>query len=167
MTVMQDLLSSRSGHWRDAFYWFLYAVVGSLLPIWGSIILFALLGTWPGWDFFFSHGEFYIYSASFLSPMLYILHKIARVTVITVLTYFFVVACAILFAGTAMSSVAQAETPIDLAFLKYSSYLLLLLSMAITYVSKVRENVRLSSDPETLRRSEVDELENEVNRLGE
>lgn len=156
--------SSHSVSREKASYWFLYAVFGSLLPIWGSAILLMYLGQWEKADPLFSHGEYFIYAASFLSPTLYTLHT-WRVGITSVVTYFILLACAVLFAGTVARGAFQGADPINESFLEMSSYFCLVAAMLITYITKVRENIHSDTDLPAINRGGVDKLEHNVDEL--
>ena len=61
--------------WINTTEWFLYTLIGGLVPLWLGAILLSLTSSWRGWDFFVVNGEFALYSASLLAPTIHILVK--------------------------------------------------------------------------------------------
>jgi hypothetical protein len=53
--------------------WLFFTLIGGVLPTWGAVIIFALIGQSLTWSLFVSHGEFALYSASLIAPMFYTL----------------------------------------------------------------------------------------------
>jgi hypothetical protein len=165
MTVLEELRAAGKDNLREAFYWFVFSVFGSLLPIVVSTLLFGMWGKWPGFDFFFSHGEYYIYGASFLCPALYILWRIANIKLLTMLALVLLVGAVTLFAGALATTTPGFAYPLQQPFLKYTSYCVLFCSMLIAWVTKVIENMRLGTDLATESSEAIDKLGEDFDKL--
>lgn len=165
MDLVSELREATHSHWKDALLWSFLVVVGSLLPLWGGALLFQLFGSWPGFTFFLSHGEFYIYSAAILSPTLYTLHSIYRVNVFTVLSYVILLSSAILFAGTASRHTADLQVTVDEQFLRMSSVVLLSYSVVFTFLTKVAENVKRVPDLAKMKQDDFEALDRGLDAL--
>ncbi len=59
-------------HLKDSTEWFLYTIVGSLVPVWAGAVLYWIAPGGVSWLDFASHGEFALYSAALLAPAIYI-----------------------------------------------------------------------------------------------
>ena len=55
---------------------FIWSIVAALIPLWLGLLLLAAYGKWDwNWLIFLEKGEFYLYSAAFLTNSIYILRK--------------------------------------------------------------------------------------------
>src|SRR6266571_6014410 len=61
----------RSDAWRSGYLWLGWAVIGGLLPLWGTALLFLLFGKNIALYEFLRNGEFVLYAASFIGGSMY------------------------------------------------------------------------------------------------
>lgn len=73
--VINLIKSATKEQWINTAEWFLYTLIGGLVPLWLGVIILMVTSSWRGWDFFVVNGEFALYSASLLAPTIHILVK--------------------------------------------------------------------------------------------
>lgn len=73
--VFRLIKAATKEQWVNTTEWFLFTLIGGLVPLWLGIILLKVTSSWRGWDFFVINGEFALYSASLLAPTIHILIK--------------------------------------------------------------------------------------------
>jgi hypothetical protein len=78
MAILRSLRDSSSGHWLDAFQWLCWNVICGLMPIWLPIIFRYLFEQKISINIITEHGEFALYSASFLGTALYLVLRDVR-----------------------------------------------------------------------------------------
>lgn len=72
LTFLETIRHAKRSHVVDSVVWFLFTIVGGLLPVWGGAVLLWIAPGNVHWLDFASHGEFALYSAALLAPAIYI-----------------------------------------------------------------------------------------------
>jgi hypothetical protein len=171
----QNLWAALTGatpeHWNDSVKWFVYTLVGSLLPIWGSWLLLPVLSQSVNWSDFVRHGEFALYSAAFLSPALYLITRDVALApfvhrqLFALSTIVLIVCSALLFAGvTAATKGSIHGIVLDENVLIKVSIPLLLLSSLVAFVVTVLDNARLRPDVRRLAAASEQQLEKDFDK---
>jgi hypothetical protein len=158
--------ASTKQHWWDTILWFLFTVLVSLLPVWGSCIIFGLFSLPIKFETFISGGEFAIYSAALLAPVLYTILKELGApfrprTIVGLLAIVFLMVSAILFAGvTAGTRTSEGSSPIkiNIAFLATVSVILFILSAILTFFVKLIDTIAAAPDIYDMRTKETETL---------
>jgi len=65
-------LSFNSDPFRSGYLWFIWNVIASLLPLWGTAFLFWIFGKHISLYDTLKHGEFVLYSAAFVGGAMYV-----------------------------------------------------------------------------------------------
>jgi len=172
MSIRKTLKSSRREHWKDAFIYLILTMIGNLAPFWVSFSLSLLIGQWTGWLGFFRHGEFYIYSASILTSILYlVVYKSSQKYKMTnVLLLVLVAISAVLFAGVTIEGILSTLSipiPINVGFLFFSSFIIFLISVFLFFSLNLFENIRTSPDYAKIEKISYTNLENRLDNLRE
>src|SRR5438034_10075121 len=160
------LTATTREHWNNSLKSFIYTLVGSLLPIWGSWLLLPILSQSVDWSDFVKHREFALYSAAFLSPALYLITRdVAQAPFVhrqlfALSTIVLIVCAALLFAGvTAATKGSIHGIVLDEKVLIKVSIPLLLLSSLVAFVVTVLDNARLRPDVRRLAAGSERQLE--------
>jgi hypothetical protein len=75
MDFIRSIKDSNSDHWIEALQWLLWNVIGGLMPIWLPLMILYFFQQKISLNIFTDHGEFALYSASFLGTALYVVLK--------------------------------------------------------------------------------------------
>lgn len=133
--------------WFEALDCLLYALVGNLMPFYIGALLFRVaLFQWTGWLVFFRNGEFSIYSASFLSSTLYLMHKSPRGKIKVLIPWLCLVVATALFACVTLRNIYQNNIILDELYLFRFTLILFIISIILFYITNVIENRRLTTD---------------------
>jgi hypothetical protein len=122
MEFINALLETRSSNWKDAAIWLAYALLGGLLPIWGGVLFLRAISKPLAMYYFIDNGELAIYSASILSPTLYLILKdfktsiFANRHIFALVSLLFLLVSSFLFASVVASSAGKFE--VDQIFLR-------------------------------------------------
>jgi hypothetical protein len=117
-----------------------FSLFFNLLPFWAGMLMVLSVGKWTDWSRFYSSGEFYLYSSSFLSSAYLIYHnnkvKVADLSsVFSIISIALIVVTSILYAFLA----ANGNPPINV-FIKWASIISILISIPLFYYSQIIAN---------------------------
>ena len=142
-------------------------LAGSLMPLWLGALLFFAFDKWLGWGVFFDNGEFYLYSASLITPSAYILFTYKQknydlLAILFWLAILLLVISAVLFTAiTATQSLTEKLIiSINPTFLGYSSISIFIASAIIFYVASYTQNARIDIAGKS--REEINQIMNEI-----
>jgi hypothetical protein len=179
-----DFFTSNIG---EAFIYILITTGGSLMPVWGGLLLCVLFSLTVEFWVNFDYGQFYLYSAALFTPVCYQLFRNKDPnnvvhSLIFLLSIFLLLISAILFAGNSILALPLG-TPVNVSkpnnfnhlkvdsdFLRNSSLILFTLSMIIAFIAQVIENKLRSGGPggvqvSATRADDVVELNQEFDNL--
>jgi hypothetical protein len=146
---------------------------GSLMPVWGGIVLYKLFNIYPGFYVFVDDGQFFIYGASLFTPACYILYKYKDSdnflhSLIFLVSILLLLLSAILFAGISAASFFEQKTLINFNFLRGSSLVIFVLSIVSSFIAQ-RIQYKIKMGGPNLREEEkaaFQDLEDKYNALG-
>jgi hypothetical protein len=146
---------------------YIISLAGSLMPLWLGAILFFAFDSWLGWSVFFDDGEFYLYSASIITPSAYILftYKQKNYDSYALLFWFSIlilIFSAGLFTAITATQALSNNTPVKInpKFLGYSSLIIFLISVIIFYIASYAQNSRI--DVGETHRQEINQIMNDL-----
>jgi len=153
----------------DCFLWFLYTVLGALLPLWIGMFLFNVLGKWKGMDLFISHGELCIYSAALLTPSMYVMQRYSKtgymMRYLLYVSYLSVLVAALCYSLILASDLLKEGIAFNHAFVIGLSIGLFVYAVLVSVGIKVWENIKGPQDWLVLRKQKFIDLENRFNKL--
>jgi len=124
--------------WRNGLRWLLYGLMGIMFPLIIGFFLLKIVSKWTGFVDFLSHGELCIYAASLLAAILYSLDEIKTSAAIARLgAYALILIVSTLYASTVMRDIYSERVDINEAFLFWFSLFIFVLSLMLSYISKV------------------------------
>lgn len=159
--------------WRHAAWWLAYSMVGSLLPIWAGVLVLNVYNLEVGLATFASHGEFFIYSASFATPVFHHLHRDWRgkqflhgrwfqwFAVLSVL-----VSAVVYGVLLASEQSAEVQAQLDMSFVYAAGYVLLPLTILLGFLVTAFEQVMTGLDAQEVNRSRQKKLGEDFDELG-
>ena len=137
------------------------------MPLWLGALLFIAFDRWVSWSIFFDNGEFYLYSASLITPSAYILFTYKQknydlLAILFWLSILILIISAVLFTAiTATQSLTdKLIIMINPAFLNYSSIVIFLFSIIIYYVANYTQNSRI--DVGEKHRQEINKIKKDI-----
>ena len=159
---------ARKEHWRDASLSIAFYAVGALLPVWLSLLLRALFSQPLGFGTFLDNGQFAIYSAAALSPVVYLLLKpspAAEKRLYVLLAFIGLIFSACLFSGlTVVETLNIGDLQINVIFLRASSITIYLVALTAMFFVDLHENVYQEVNIAEDRQNRQGRLEEEFDR---
>ena len=139
------LTQTRKEHWRHAFLSIGFYATGALMPVWLSLLLLFLISQPIGFGTFLDNGQFAIYAAAALSPILYLLSRKEsgqEPAFYQLLILICLIAAAAIFSGlTVVDSLNIGQLHINVFFLRASSITIFGIALAATFFVDLHENV--------------------------
>ncbi|MEP1094274.1 MAG: hypothetical protein ABJG78_04155 [Cyclobacteriaceae bacterium] len=186
MTTDNDLLAKLhdffKSHLGEALIYVFITTGGSLMPVWGGLLLYELLSINNEFWVFVDAGQFYIYSAALFTPSCYFLYRTKDPrnvihSFIFLLSIFLLIASAILFAGISIFDVSKGSVAntsgigLNLYFLRLSSIIIFIFSLLTAFFSqavelKVRSGGPGASQVNESRTDDFNELSKDFDKLG-
>ena len=158
---------SKLSHWGKAFPKLIWTLIGTLLPVMGGAILLKLFSQWQGFNVFFKHGEFAIYSAAILTGSFFIFINNFRENSFLVIVNFLLLLSAVLFyAGVQSKEILTINIPFDTVFLRNGTFWIFIIAVILSYLGNLFENVKWYINIQKIRADEIGQLRNEFNQLG-
>jgi hypothetical protein len=110
-----------------------------MLPFIMGYLFTCSVGKWNGWNSFYGHGEFYLYSVSLLSSALWIYYK--KKAKLSDLNSFLSIAALILIVSISSLYVILSTNQVPvLRFIKWASIISILLATVLFYYSQIVDN---------------------------
>jgi hypothetical protein len=170
--VVRVVRKPTSRHWYESLGWIFATVLGGLMPLWGSYLLFLIKGKTPQLTEFIIHGEFALYSAAMLSAACFLIMRewptgyFPMRIIFGMTAVAGVVVSALVFAGAFEASLTPTTPPtLDVEFLKSFSLYFFSLAFVLSYVVTLIDLVGVSIDPQELQAEEDAELANQFHAL--
>jgi hypothetical protein len=148
---IKDFLKSNVG---EALIYVLITTGGSLMPVWGGMLLYQLFSLLLDFWIFVDHGQFYLFSAALFTPSCYQLYKNKNSSnlfhsFVFLSSIFLLIISAILFAGisifdlpaTVPGEATVIPLKLNIKFLRLSSLILFAFSLTTAFVSQAIENL--------------------------
>lgn len=167
MEVVKSWFKHNGKHLLDALFLLLFTIMGSTLPLWGGALLIRLSDQWQSWSTFCFGGEFAIYSAALLAPILYIVLKDYRKTQRSLIQFpviIMLLTSAILFAG--VKSRELLGLTVDRLFLRDITLVLFISSLFVYYIVHFVEYARVDADLKKAQQKALRSLEKKFDELG-
>lgn len=169
------LTQTRKEHWRHALLSIGFYATGALMPVWLSFLLLLLISQPIGFGTFLDNGQFAIYAAAALSPILYPLSRQGsgqERTFYQLLILICLIVAAGIFSGlTVVESLKIGDLHINVGFLRASSITIYVVALAATFFVDLHENVynELNVTEERSHRQETlgEEFDRELRSLEE
>jgi len=159
------------GHLRDTGEWFLYTIVGSLVPVWGGAILYGIAPGGVPWIELASHGEFALYSAALLAPAIYIIVTeredvpFPRRGLFVLTSIIFLLISVLIFAGITVLQRFKLIAPVEEVAVANWSLALFVGSAAIAFIVNLFNHVRREPDVRGLMAQKQKVLEHKFDEL--
>jgi len=152
LTFLWTLGQVKRDHLRDSGEWFLYTIVGSLVPVWGGVLLYSIaLGGVP-WMRLASHGEFALYSAALLAPAIYVTVteqedvSFPRRGLFVFVAVLFLLVSVLIFAGITVLQHVKLIGPVEEKSVALWSLFLFTVSAGLAFVVNLFDNLRRAPD---------------------
>lgn len=178
MEFFKTVRGSNPAHWYEAFQWFLLNVICGLMPIWLPVMILYFFRQEISLYNLTSHGEFTLYSASFLGTSLYIVlrdfHKksFPNRPLIVIFLFFILFILTIIFASVSLTDMLLKigiDRPYELLkkdfLIHLSTILLLLIVFIISPLIFVVDLVMVVPDLSTRKQEEYDNLSEDFDKI--
>jgi len=148
-------LASRS-HWRDAWGWLGYTLLGGLLPFWGTALILLLIHRGQAFGAYFENGELAVFCAGVLASAIPVMQRrvkdapVEQPGSLNFLALLFIAVALLLFASVTITRQINANgaviPPVVLNgdAVLYVSLALLVLSIALGFLVELTNNVRVT-----------------------
>lgn len=169
MKTLNTFKETNKEHWKDATYSLIYNLGGGLMPVWGGMLILIMFGKWGGFEKFFIHGEFAIYSATLLAPSYYLIQKNNKrpLNIFKLIIFLGLLINAILFAGVSVNDVfTPIQIRFDILFLVYATLSTFVVSIFILFFTQLFDNARISPNIEEIKSEEMKSLDDDFSKLG-
>ena len=177
--MLRTVFNAKWGHVGDAGVWLLFHLVGSLMPVWLGLVILRLLSLPFGFGDFLDKGEFAIYSAAIITPVIHALtweHKGSEKALYVLVTIICLLVATTIFIVTLFPSgqvffvialpTGQIEfVEPDKNYVRIGSVIIFVISMSAAILLKIHDNILLSdSNFEEQRQERQDSLAAEYER---
>lgn len=159
-------------HWKDAFYWFAYNVIGGLLPVWGGLIMQIALSIQPKSYDFFSHGEFALYSAALCAGTLFTVWQDRKMRFgeysrfFELLSFFVLILATLIYAVVFVAaSQAQLLAQLNLNFLRNFTVGLYIGAVFISILAVLLDLYRVPPGPVDMKAEQLNDLNRSFDEL--
>jgi hypothetical protein len=188
------LRQTRIEHWIDALYWLGFSSIGGLVPLWGLWFVLPAINQPVTLATFSQNGEFALYGASFASASLYIIfkekpkwlkkllnqggkpnsqeneNKDFPAKMLYLLGYVSILgATMLLFALVTLVHIPDSNLPLNIKFLSFTTLVVFVVSIVMSYVTTVVDNYLTTYDPEKemriSRRQELEDVNSDFDSL--
>src|SRR6266567_5690232 len=178
MDIFKDLTSnSRTAHWREAFFWFCFSVIGGLFPLLATAFVLVIASQQIHLRTFTENGEFALYAAVYVSGGLYIVVRDfkkpfpSRVLIVLLLVVLLLVSALLFVSITLIKLLGSAGLPQVLKLLNQDmvaeiSLILLPVTFALSIIITVAENTRTDPDLLAAKSKQLSDLESKFDNLG-
>ena len=145
--------------WRAGGIWVILNIISSLLPLWGTILLFLLFNKDISLYGLLKNGEFVLYAAAFSGGALYVIRRdffMSRSISTALLVFLLLISTVIFVAITASSVNDQSSFPhINESVLTYASVIVFALTIIFSLFITVADAAGFGIDiPEALKKDE-------------
>jgi hypothetical protein len=181
MEIFRELYDdSKSEHWQDGLVWFAWSLIGGLLPVWLTIGVLLFTRQQVLLRLFTDNGEFALYSASYIAGTLYILFKdfsdlrkrsfpsrsvlgLTFTVLLLASASMFMVVCLINVIGATWKP--EIRDLLDKDLLRQTSLFVFPISMILSLLVVVAENIRTTPPVSDMANSELEKLGSDLDKL--
>lgn len=160
MLNLKETHEKQSIWWR-ALKWLGWDILGTLVPVWASILLFALFSSGFELGYVANKGEIYIYGVSFLVPIIFSrsTYRTRAKTLILRISIVLLFFAGVLYAGILVLSLPghKLDLLVNTQFLYVSSFTVFILSIIFSYLNNIFEYKQQTI--ESVEASRAEELE--------
>lgn len=170
---------SNKSHWGDATIWLGWTVVCGLLPLWALPLIMYIFGANATFEMLIDDGEFLLYSAAYLGGAFYIVIKdfrnvsfpskssIAILMVFLLLVSVFTYSLVTTVVLPEINQKYQIHELLNKDAIKTISFIVFPISLFLTYMVVVAENIRQGIDLKGIRQQDMEELASNFDQLGD
>ncbi|MBI4293126.1 MAG: hypothetical protein HY661_16760 [Betaproteobacteria bacterium] len=179
MEIVKRIFSETRGEqWGDGIQWLVWTFVTGLLPLWGTIVLLALLSQKISVSHLMANGEFVLYAASYAGGAIYLVMRDFRKTIfpsrvwMMILLVVIVLISTLIFSGitslTLVDKGGQLKLAklIDAQMVESASWWLLSLSIVFGFGVVIADNIRTNPDIQESGKRQLDQLGKDFDQLG-
>lgn len=173
ITLTSVLKNATRAHWGDAFTLLLYTVLGGLLPVWVGMIVAGLFSDSARLIDFASHGEFAVYSAATIAPVIYLMVHERQVVPFPRRAVFVLVTITCLVLSVAFFGIIAAVTgemvsaqQVNVEFLATTTFVLFVFCVLLYFLSTVIDQARTTPPVRQLHQKHIHDLNKEFDALG-
>jgi hypothetical protein len=175
MNIIQVIKSASKDHWRDAVWWFIFTLIGSLWTVYGSFFLLKLFSQKITIADFCSKGEFALYSAAILVTIFHLLWKdssrgpyinLRIFSALSLVLFFF---ASLIFAGVTTADVLSSSKPsiLNQKLLIPASIGIFIVTLIIGFIVTLIDAVRLVPDLGRNEKNEIEDLQRAFKKTGD
>ncbi|MBU4312198.1 MAG: hypothetical protein KJ706_05735 [Candidatus Omnitrophica bacterium] len=166
-----DFFAARKEPGGEAVRWMLVTLAVSLMPLWGSIIIFLLLKQSFDWGTFTNKAEFAIYAASYLGSSSYIITKNFKrknfplrpwFSISILVTLITVVIC---FAVVYVNNCNTSPSPLNLIFLRNITLVAFAISLLLAFMTFVEDLVLINFNFQAVEGEQFRKLNDDFDNL--
>jgi hypothetical protein len=172
MTPLGALRNTKWEHWRESLLLTLFTVGAGLSPVWIGWILMKVYNQNPSLAGFAHNGDFAIYSAAMVAPIIYLIVKEHQVPFASRAIYTLISVVILVFAVAAYAVVAPVTVGIapdlrpDMAFLAPVTFWAYVLSVLLALLVTALDNARMFPDVRAITERQQKDLEKKFDGLG-
>jgi hypothetical protein len=172
MSPLEALRNTKWEHWRESLLLTLFTVGAGLSPVWIGWILLKVYHQRPTLAAFAHNGDFAIYSAALVAPIIYLIVKEHRVPFASRAIYTLASVVLLAFSVASYAAVAPATVGIapdlrpDMAFLAPVTLWAYTLSVVLALVVTALDNARMFPDVRAITERQQHDLEQKFDGLG-
>jgi hypothetical protein len=172
MSPIEAIRNTKWEHWRESLLLTLFTVVAGLAPVEIGWILLKVYSQNPTLERFAHNGDFAIYSAAVVAPILYLIVKEHRVPFANRAVYTLVSIVILLFAVAAYAAVAPVTVGIapnlrpDMGFLAPITIWAYVVSVLFALLVTALDNSRMFPDVRAITERQQRDLEQKFDDLG-
>jgi len=172
MTPLEALRNTKWEHWRESLLLTLFTVGAGLSPVWVGLILLKVYHKTPSLVGFANNGDFAIYSAAIVAPLIYLIVKEHRVPFASRAIYTLASVVILTFSVASYAVVAPATVGVapnlrpDMAFLAPVTLWAYALSVALALVVTALDNARMFPDVRAITERQQHDLDQRFDGLG-
>lgn len=141
MTIFQKITKSQvwEDHKNSIFFLFFFVLLSSFLPVWITLFVMLLTGSWQNVADLWNNGGFFIYSATLWGSAIYMMHgypkknSVSLISALYVASWFFIVFSAVGFTIATIPSVLSSQFTVDSGALATTSFIFIALSLSTIY----------------------------------
>ena len=154
-------------HVRDAILYIIYYAVGTLMPLWAGLLLLSLMNQPIGSNTFLDQGQFAIYSAAALTPVVYVLskdHKGHETAFYMLIMVVCLLISVLIFTLAESTSLAPDTDSPNKSYLRIASVIVYIFSLFATFCLQLFDSTYNDFDMQAARQTRRDSLEVDFER---
>jgi len=166
-----DFFATRIEPSGEALRWMLVTLIVSLMPLWGSVIIFLLFKQSFDWGTFTNKAEFAIYAASYLGSSAYIVTKNFKHKNFPFRAWYFIgilvtlIIVVICFAGVYANSCNTNPLPLNLIFLRNITLIAFAISILLALSTFIEDLVLMNFNFRVVEEEQFNKLNDDFDHL--